>query len=315
MATPRKVAVATSGGRDSTALLHATVAQALPRGIEVMALHVHHGLMAEADAWCAQVEGQARRWGAGFAVARLQGRPQRGDSVEAWARQGRYAALAQMAEAAGCGLVLLAHHRRDQAETWLLQALRGAGSEGLSAMPRHTEREGLVWARPWLEQPAEAIAAYVRRHRLRHVADSSNLDPRFARGRLRHSVWPALSAAFPQADSVLAMAARHAQSARALADEVALADAALVCHGGALLLSPWQALPPARRANLLRHWLAQALGRGAPQTLVDRLLAEALGVGPARWPAPGGEVQRRRGRLVVQVKAIAVDAGGAASAS
>jgi len=312
VAQPPRVAVATSGGRDSTALLHCTLAQARPLGVAVWALHVHHGLMAEADGWQAQVQRQAARWGAQFATERLAGAPAKGDSVEAWARQGRYAALARLAQAAGCGLVLLAHHRRDQAETWLLQALRGAGSAGLSAMPRQVERDGLVWARPWLDQPPEAIAAYARTHRLRFVQDPSNTDPRFARGRLRGPVWPALQAAFPQVDTVLAMAARHAQAAQALADEVATADLALVQQGEALRLAPWRALTPARRANALRAWLAQRLGLGAPQTLVDRLLAEALaGAAPARWPAPGALVQRRRGELRV-VPAEALKAAQAA---
>jgi tRNA(Ile)-lysidine synthase len=302
VAAPPRVAVATSGGRDSTALLHCTLAQARPLGVEVWALHVHHGLLPEADAWQARVQRQATRWGARFATERLAGAPAKGDSVEAWARQGRYVALARLAQAAGCPLVLLAHHRRDQAETWLLQALRGAGSAGLSAMPRHAQRDGLVWARPWLDQPRQAIEAYARRHRLRAVHDPSNDDPRFARGRLRSQVWPALQAAFPQTDTVLAMAARHAQAAHALADEVAAADLARVQQGDALRLAPWLELTPARRANVLRAWLAERLGQGAPQTLVDRLLAEApAGAAPARWPAPGGVVQRRRGELRVLV--------------
>ncbi len=302
MKRPPRVAVATSGGGDSTALLHCTLAQARrfgDQGVEVWALHVHHGLMPEADAWQAGVERQARRWGARFASERLAGAPARGDSVEAWARQGRHAALARLARATGCSLLLLAHHRRDQAETWLLQALRGAGSAGLSAMPRLALRDGLTWARPWLDQPREAIEAYRRCHRLRCVHDPSNDDARFARARLRGGVWPALQAAFPQAETVLAMAARHAQAAQALADEVAAADAVAAVHGGALRLAPWLALTPARRANLLRAWLQQQLGQGAPQTLVERLLAEAAGSGPARWPAPGATVSRQRGELRV----------------
>jgi len=301
VAGPPRVAVATSGGPDSTALLHCTLAQAGQAGVEVWALHVHHGLMPEADAWQAQVARQARRWGARYATERLQGAPAKGDSVEAWARQGRYAALVRMAQGAGCGLVLLAQHRRDQAETWLLQALRGAGSAGLSAMPRQALRDGVTFARPWLDQPREGIEAYVRRHRLRVVDDASNTDLRYARGRLRQLVWPALQAAFPQVDTVLAMAARHAQAAQALADEVAGADAAGVLCGEALRLVPWRALSPARRANLLRAWLQQRLGQGAPQTLVERLLVEApAGMAPARWPAPGATVCRRRGELTVQ---------------
>jgi len=206
-----RVAVATSGGRDSTALLHATVQACRALGAEVLALHVHHGLQEKADEWPQRVKQQAQRWGAGFDCRRLGGKPARGDSIEAWARKGRYAALAEMAQAAGCDLVLLAHHRRDQAETWLLQALRGGTQAGLSAMPRIAQRVGLTWARPWLDQPREAVEAYVRRHRISFVEDPSNEDPRYARNRLRLQVWPALLQAFPDAENVLAAAAVRAQ--------------------------------------------------------------------------------------------------------
>ena len=89
----RRVAVATSGGRDSTALLHCTLRQARALDIEVIALHVHHGLMPQADAWLQQVRAQSRRWGAAFDARRLDGAPTPGQSVEAWARAGRYACL------------------------------------------------------------------------------------------------------------------------------------------------------------------------------------------------------------------------------
>ena len=131
-----RVAVAASGGRDSTALLHCTLRQAREVGglalpgqmqLQVLALHVHHGLMPQADDWLLQVKRQAHRWGATFASRRLTAKPARGQSVEAWARIERYRALAEMAADAQCDLVLLAHHRRDQAETFLLQAKKVDG--------------------------------------------------------------------------------------------------------------------------------------------------------------------------------------------
>merc|ERR1739841_308703 len=112
-----------------------------------------------------------------------------------------------MARQAGADLLLLAHHRRDQAETLLLQALRGAGVAGLAAMPRQDWRDGVLWVRPWLDHPREAIEAYIAQHGLRHIDDDSNGDPRFARNRLRLQVWPALQAAFPQAKAALAASA------------------------------------------------------------------------------------------------------------
>lgn len=296
MAPPR-VAVATSGGLDSTALLHCTVHQAPALGIEVVALHVHHGLMPQADAWQAQVRRQALRWGADFQATRLKGAPAVGDSVEAWAREARYAALAEMALAQGCRLVLLAHHRKDQAETWLLQALRGAGDAGLSAMPRQAQRQGLVWCRPWLNLSRVAVETYARRHRLAWVQDPSNADRRFARSRLRAELWPAVERAFPDAEASLALSARHAQAGAALAHEVGLEDLARVADSAGLHLDRWAALGPARRLNALRCWLAQALSSSAPYTLVDRLLDELPSARSGRWPAPGGELRLHRGCL------------------
>ena len=294
------VAVAASGGRDSTALLHCTARLGSVLGVRVVALHVHHGLMPQATVWQQQVHAQARRWGAGFQFRQLQGQPQPGESVEAWARRERYAALASMAREAGAALVLLAHHRRDQAETWFLQALRGGGPRGLSAMPNLAQRGGLTWARPWLGMPREAIDAYVQHHRLRCAEDASNADPRFARSRLRTTVWPALLAGFSDAEAALAAAAQHAQEAAALAAEVAAADLPLVSGGPGLHVQAWLALSPARRLNVLRAWLAATLGQGAAESLVQRLAMELPQARAACWPASAGrELRLYRGALAL----------------
>jgi tRNA(Ile)-lysidine synthase len=296
---PPRVAVAVSGGRDSMALLHCLARAGRERDVEVWALHVHHGLMADADAWAAFVERTCQRWSVPFAMQRLAGRPARGDSVEAWARAGRYAALAAMARDAGCSTVTLAHHRGDQAETFLLQALRGAGAAGLAAMPARSERDGLTWVRPWLEQPREAIEAYVRTHRIAFIDDGSNDDERFARNRLRRQVMPVLREAFGEAEAALAAAASRAAHARALIDEIARADLAAAADNGSLRLAAWQALSPPRRRECLRAWLAERLAAGATtEALLDRLMAELPRTPPARWPVEGGELQRYRGRLV-----------------
>ena len=307
--TVRRVAVAVSGGRDSTALLHATLRAALPLGLQVWALHVHHGLQPEADAWQQQVRQQARRWGASFLCQRLGSGPAAGNSVEAWARRERYRALAEMAAEARCPLVLLAHHRRDQAETFLLQALRGGGPAGLAAMPALAQRHQLIWARPWLQQPHAAVQAYVQRHRLRHVEDPSNADARYARNRLRLQVWPALNAAFDDTETALVQAAGHAAHAAALAEEVAAIDLPSLCDDGALLLAPWAALPPARRRNALQAWLAGVLPGRLPNSLLQRLGDELPGRRGGQWPAPEAVLRVYRGRLrCVPTPAVAAPA-------
>ena len=302
------VAVACSGGRDSVALLHATLRTAKVLGTSVVALHVHHGLMADADRWASELEALCERWNVTFECERLQGAPAAGESVEAWARRERYAALARMAHEAGASLVLLGHHLHDQAETVLLQALRGAGPAGLAAMPRVVERDGLAWARPWLERTGVEIDDYVATLDLRPATDPSNADPRFARSRLRAAVMPALRQAFPEADRALAAVARRAGEARAVLDEVADEDLRRIGAADALPLAAWRSLSVARRSNALRAWLARTLEGPVSQTLVDRLLDETGDDATRRWPVDADRGLRSwRGRLslVAPVRASA----------
>ncbi len=291
-ATPRiadnqLVAVAFSGGLDSTALLHA----ATRSGARVLALHVHHGLQPQADDWVAHCEQVAREFGAAFACTRLSGAPAPGDSVEAWARHGRHQALHDMTVDAGGDLLLLAHHRQDQAETFLLQAMRGAGLAGLASMPRAQWRDGLCWARPWLDQPRALIHAYAVQHGLRWIEDPSNADGRFARNRLRQTVWPA----FPAAEAGLAQAARWAQQADALAREIAAEDLARLATDERLDLAALAALSRARASNALRAWLAPRTA--APARLVERLLSEWRPGATQSWPTPDGELHAYRDGL------------------
>lgn len=299
------VAVAFSGGADSTALLWVTARQAKPLGLRVVALHVHHGLQLQAEAWVTHAEQVCQRLAVPLRVARLSGEPKPGDSTEAWARRHRYEALAHMARAEGATLVLLAHHAEDQAETVLLQALRAGGPAGLAAMPSKWCGAGVHWARPWLKQPRAALAAAAARAGLPTIQDPSNTDPRFARSRLRHAVWPALVQAFPQAPQVLGEVARHAAQARALALETAALDLA-ICEdaAGRFCFTPWEALPPARRRNVLAAWLARRLPQGSPVALVDRLCDEWHGQG-GRWPAPGGWLRARKRLLAFEASPTA----------
>jgi tRNA(Ile)-lysidine synthase len=317
------IAVAYSGGRDSTALLHATLK---PGGLEwqgerqVVALHVHHGLSANADAWAAHCQHQCHEWAdrgapVRFRSAQLSGKPSTGESIEAWARAGRYRALRAMSLEAGADVLLLAHHRRDQAETFFLQALRGGGLRGLSSMPRAIVRDGLVWLRPWLDQPREAIDAYVREHALDHIEDDSNADPRHARNRLRLQVWPLLVGAFAHAETALADAAAWAQQAGDALAELAQMDLAAVCGPQRQIgLATFDRLSPARQSNALRTWLAEYGGRSPSTHLVQRLLDEFPGSNPAMWLVPGGMLGRYRGQLTFHSQTDTLEQPAAAMA-
>lgn len=281
--------------------------------------------MPQADAWEAHLRRTCARWTragrpVAFAARRLAVAPAAGDSVEAWARDARYAALASLALEHGCRLVLLAHHQGDQAETVLLQALRGAGPAGLAAMAPARDVDGVAFARPWLDVPRAAIEAYARRHRLRWVDDDSNADPRFARNRLRQAVLPALVAAFPGAATALARAARLQQQAAQVLSEVATSDLAACRDGDALVVAAWAALSPGRRAGVLRAWL-DGLGTPADGAMTDRLLDELPAAqGGARWPlrgdadAPTHDLRLHRGRLRLHRRRTASDLDVASAA-
>jgi tRNA(Ile)-lysidine synthase len=273
-------------------------------------LHVHHGLLKQADQWEDFVRRRCGQWAArGLPVAlrsvRLKESPPHGASIEAWAKARRYAALAAMARDEGVDCVLLAQHRDDQAETVLLQGLRGGGPAGLAGMPACVEREGLWWLRPWLSHPRARIEAYARRHRLSWVEDPSNADMRLARARLRRTVLPALRAAFDGNDAAWCAVAARAREASLVLEEVARMDLATCSAQGAGLSVPrLLELSPARQANLLRCWLQGKCDRGVPQSLVDRLLHEVpaswLDAGVARWPLAEAWIQLYRGTLCVQ---------------
>lgn len=296
------IAVAYSGGRDSTALLYAVAraAQMTP-GLRVVALHVHHGISTLADDWLVHAQTQCEAWaGQGLLVrlafTRLALDLKPGDSVEAVARDARYAALACMAREAGADCVMMAHHRQDQAETFLLQAMRGAGVAGLSAMPEQVERDGLTWYRPWLQQDRADIEAYVQQHGLSHIEDDTNRDIRFARNRLRLEVMPTVRAQFPQVDRALAQAAQHSADANWCLQQWAqrelaslfVQDASGQVDDHALDAAALIARPGAERRELLRHWYAQLAGRPLSKTWVDRLDAElpisAEADRHAHWP-------------------------------
>jgi tRNA(Ile)-lysidine synthase len=302
---PACVAVAFSGGRDSTALLHATACAAREwGGVAVVALHVHHGLSRHADAWLAHAQRTCDDWASQGMPVRLLHRHvalslDAGESVEAAARRARYVALAEMAREAQADLILLAHHRRDQAETFLLQALRGAGVSGLASMPADIERDGLRWVRPWLAHPREAIEAYVAQHGLHHIEDDSNADTRFARNRLRLDVWPVLTHAFAQAESALASSARRVADALPGLDAwraQLLARLQVAREPQALDAVAWAELSGGDRRESLAAWYRLRRGRALPAAWVERLAHEVPGLvfrrQAARWAPIGVSLYR-----------------------
>jgi tRNA(Ile)-lysidine synthase len=253
--------VALSGGRDSNVLLHALAR--LDSGRTVVPVHVHHGLHPRADA---QAE-HCRRLAAGLGLCcemheiRVPARPAEG--IEAAARHLRYQALSEGHGPRDC--VLTAHHATDQAETFLLAALKGSGPAGLAAMPT-LRRLGAGWlGRPLLAVPGEAIATYAQRHGLHWVEDPTNVDTRFDRNFLRREVLPALSGRFPAARRLASAAALQAEAVQVLDGLLdPLLDALAGPGSHTLDLGGLLEQPGIRRGWLLRRFLARA-GATAPR--------------------------------------------------
>jgi tRNA(Ile)-lysidine synthase len=263
------LAVAFSGGADSTALLLAA-AERWPG--QVHAIHVHHGLQAAADDFASHCESACAELAVPLRLCRVDARHAPGESPEDAARRARYGALAQAAGEAGMRSVLLAQHADDQVETLLLALSRGAGLPGLAAMPSRFSRHGVEFMRPLLEVGGGELREWLAIARVPFVEDLTNSDIRFVRNRIRHQVLPALAAAFPQFRATFSRSARHAAQAQRLLDELALQD--LAAMGVAPSLSGLQALSRDRQGNVLRHWLRAAHDTAASAAQMDELLAQ-----------------------------------------
>ncbi len=269
-----RIAIAFSGGVDSTVLLDAAVRVA--GATRCVALHVHHGLSAHADEWLAHCDVFAQARGIQFAAQRVEVPRDVGVSVEAAARDARYRALDAMCAARGVHTLWLAQHADDQAETVLLQLLRGAGLAGLAAMAPEYLPAGAsaVRVRPLLHLLRAQLEQYASARNLRWIDDESNADLRYARNALRHEVTPALAVHFPGFRDALARTAAHAASAQRLLDDLARIDldGAGRDEGRALSHDALLSLDDDRALNLLRYWM-RTLGLVAASTarLVDAL--------------------------------------------
>jgi tRNA(Ile)-lysidine synthase len=261
--------VALSGGSDSAALLRATAALAKNfRALPLRAVHIDHGLQAAAADFRAACIKLCEQLQVPLRIVAVPVSCEAGLSIEAAARSARYAALELEMQPREC--LLTAHHREDQAETLLLQALRGAGVKGMAAMPV-CRPLGLGWhARPLLDVARSDLKVFGEL--LSASIDPMNQDLRFDRVYLRMALWPLIEKRWPGAATALSRAARHMAEAQQLLELTAGADVGRLRDGEALSVPGLRALSPLKRVNAVRLWLRQE-GADAPSTA---RLAEAL---------------------------------------
>ena len=263
------LAVALSGGADSTALL-AACARRWPG--QVRAVHVHHGLQAAAETFVSCCEASCREMGVPLTVLRVDARHAPGDSPEDAARRARYQAFDAYARSEGIATIALAQHADDQVETVLLALSRGAGLAGLAGMPTQWRRGDVQFLRPLLSISALAVRASARERGLQWVEDPSNTDERYTRNRIRARLLPELEAAFPQFRSTFARSARHAAEAQSVLDEVAASD--LDSAGTPPRLAGLQALSAGRQAMVVRLWLRRLHGTTPEAAQLAELLRQ-----------------------------------------
>jgi len=296
--TPRRYVALVSGGCDSMVLLHtlAAIRDELPAPIAC--LHFDHGLARQSGDWLRFVESRARSLAIPFFFERLD--LEAGAAAETRAREARYARLEDwMQPEDGC---LSAHHGDDQAETFLLHALRGSGMAGLAAMPEWTAF-GPGWlARPLLAWTRTDLQAWAAGHHLEWVEDPANQDLSVPRNWLRARIWPALTEYWPAAARTLGRAAGLAADADALLNQVAGEDLRTLRggEGDSLAVASLLGLSAPRRRNVLRYWLRE---QGLPVPTARKLLEletafvlhDPGGRAVVNWP--GACVRRYRDRL------------------
>ncbi len=268
--------LALSGGVDSMVLLDLLVyAQAQPQVRFILhALHVHHGISPNADTWADVCSACCDALNVPMQVTRIQLPADNDSGIEAAARQARYHALSSQ----DANHVLLAHHQDDQAETLLLQLLRGSGVKGLAAMGRHDAERKLL--RPLLDVARADILEYAEARKLQWVEDESNSDTHFDRNFCRHQVLPVLEQRFPAAKASFARSASHMAEAASLLDELAAIDGQRCAIGLQLDLAALTTLSMPRARNLFRWWLSQQ-GYAMPSTAkLDDMLSQLMGARP-----------------------------------
>lgn len=291
--------VGLSGGADSSALLAALVQlRGENRCLPVRAVHIDHGLQEAAASFREACEHLCGVLGVPLSIIAVPVVAPAGASIEAAARDARYAALGAELQAGEC--LVTAHHGEDQAETLLLQALRGAGLKGLASMPICREFAAGWHLRPLLGVRRDDLRRFAAAKGIAGALDPMNADPRYDRVYLRRQLWPLIEARWPGAGPALARTAAHAAEAQDLLDAIADTDLANLRDGEGLSVARLRRLASARRINALRRWIGEAKAVPPPAARLIEALRQMLAADADHLPAVAWDthaLRRYRDRL------------------
>ena len=295
--------VAYSGGCDSHALLHSLVTLRSQLKAEIKAVHINHGLSPLANEWETHCRNTCEHLNVPYIAISVNATAKKTSPEEA-ARHARYAEWRKMLNKNE--VLLLAHHQDDQAETVLIQLLRGSGVKGLAAMPaKQNFAKGLL-CRPMLGFMREEIYSYAVEHGLNWIDDPSNFDTDFDRNFLRHDVIPLLETRWPSLKKTLSRTASHQADADQLLTELAFQDWHHVHENNQINISKLLQLSEKRQRNVLRYWIADVCELILPDTVhLHRILNEVVTAAEDAKPEViwgGGEIRRYQGLLYAQEK-------------
>ena len=297
--------VAYSGGCDSHTLLHSLVSLRSNIKAEIKAIHINHGLSALADEWEEHCRVICEQLDVPYVAIKVNAFAKKTSPEEA-ARIARYAEWKKLIKKDEA--ILLAHHQDDQAETVLIQLLRGAGVKGLAAMASQQDFSKGLLCRPMLGIKREEIVSYAAEKGLNWIDDPSNFDTDFDRNFLRHDIVPLLETRWPSLKKTLSRTAMHTAEADQLLTELATQDWLKVQSNTQININSLLELDEKRQRNVVRYWLAKICHLSLPDTVhLQRILDEVLTAAEDAKPEVvwrGGEVRRYQGLLYAQKKLI-----------
>ncbi|NOU52801.1 tRNA lysidine(34) synthetase TilS [Pseudoalteromonas sp. JBTF-M23] len=273
----RPLSIALSGGVDSVVLLHLcyTLREQMP-GWVIEAIYIDHGLSVDSDSWRAFCQRLCESLSIDFKTASVEVKAKARHSLEAQARDARYAALDSLAMANS--MIVLGQHGDDQLETFLLRLKRGSGLDGLASMrAQRILDSGRVCIRPLLNASREDIEAFARMFAIEHIEDHSNKDDRFDRNFLRNQVIPLFKSRFNGFLQSVLRSIELLQQQQSLIEELTLQDLQTCCsEQGQLDLQRLGALSQLRQANVVRSWLASFNEKMPSKVQLEQLLHQAL---------------------------------------
>ncbi len=296
--------VALSGGVDSVVLLHLLKQlRSLDSNLKLRAVHINHQLSMNADGWQQQCKTLCDAWQIPFESQSVMVDRTLGLGTEAAARLARYKALTQICEDDEC--ILTGHHQLDQAETLLLQLIRGAGVKGLSAMAKSSLFDDCHLVRPLLSFTKTEILVYAKENGLQWTEDTSNHDMVFDRNYVRHQLMPIFQARWPSVSQTISRAANHCAEADALLTDYLKQDLVRIQSGNQLVISLLTEMSVLKQSHLLRLWLTE---QGCPLPDTNQLQAMLTDVVNTRCDAmpcmhwKGYEMRRFNDRLYVMLR-------------